>query len=530
MGVRKTGTTTPAALSSGRLKENAGAGAVQRATKKEEPPLAGSDLIAWRQQFIFPNQETSAIPCTVGARNPYAVAERIAMREDKESFIEWIENHENPEAWIDNRPLLMSNLEKLVAPPPGVPHPDLVTLEYRNLFDPGLVPNSPLYRFTLKSAKPSPLSKNASESFAEKISGAPLRSRKTDLARVASSAVNVEAMILSGNEVRTEANPCADLADTATQWAKCPIPGTTTTAFYCRKISGAPGEIIDDVVQGCALNCYFIAALASVAWVKYPNFPPACTQTLQDSYSIKFYYLDGTYYEKPIESTIPLNAANYSIFCRPSTAYETWPSIYEKAYGDFLGLPKWDALTNNGKEEYEDYPRPTISSFGGGNPLLALQHLTGVSWENTYYNCNREGWNGTGTSFATLNNAMVYYGSSGCTRYPAVAYTYETAEEANAAHPNNPITYADEIIVANHSYSILGTMKDGGNNYVVLRNPYGRLHSADPDDSEFKNYLFMGKWAPKTNFYRYMTVVDGIFALRADKFELYFKTFGWVPY
>jgi hypothetical protein len=240
-----------------------------------------------------------------------------------------------------------------------------------------------------------------------------------------------------------------------------------------------------------------------------------------------------------ISSDIVL-AAKSPVFARPYLNYEIWHAIYEKAYGIFM-LSQRSLLPFHGKPGYENienYPRPDIPSFSGGNPLESLEHLTNLSWTlgTTYFNTRDI----MGQSFTKISNAITSRDDPnpaikftyGITRYPMVAWTFKNATDANSGYSTDLITYSNEIIVANHSYSILGTVIDKTNssnpiNYIVLRNPYGTLWGADPGDFPAGN-LYTGTWSPVSGFSKTLSVNDGIFALKADRFERYFIAFGWV--
>jgi hypothetical protein len=301
-----------------------------------------------------------------------------------------------------------------------------------------------------------------------------------------------------------------------------------TQANYCLKAQGYKSEIIDDAAQGCTKSCYFIAALASNAWCKYPNFPANMTNDglLQPSYTIQFYFPSE---EITVGRCLVLNSANSPVFARPSSANEVWAAIYEKAYSKYLSESEY--ILNPDADCSSPYP--DIPALSGGNPVTALSQLTGGTinnFENSAYKDN------PGGSFAQIKTAITWKDANqtqGVTSYPMAAWTYISSAAAKLVHGKD-ITYKNEIIVANHSYSILGVVVANSKNYIVLRNPYGRLLGIpdvppDPTDAGFTPYLYTGGWSPvATGFSRTLSLKDGIFALQADKFEDYFEGFGWV--
>jgi len=288
-----------------------------------------------------------------------------------------------------------------------------------------------------------------------------------------------------------------------------------------------------------------MAALCSYAWCNYPNFPiSALVKVLAETYEIKFWDPNLTppaWVPIKISNELLLEESDKSpVFARPTAApnYEVWPAIYEKAYAKFIKLPD-SPKEFRGKEANRPYPRPDISAFPLGNPLVSLVHLTGLKYtlNSTYFNTKPFYSDRPGSSFTTIYNATnkntVNGIEHGITKYPMVAWTYLNETEANKDYSGNPfqVRYSNEIIVGNHAYSILGIVKTTSNNYVVLRNPYGKLWGADPGDPVISPYLYTGTWSPP-GFSKSLTTSDpyndGIFALDPARFERYFTAFGWV--
>lgn len=445
-----------------------------------EPNLQGSDKEEWRKDMLNPDRTNQGIYRTIGARNPYALAERILNTGESP----WIAGH--PEK---NRELLI----QIFSQSPKMKK--FSAIKYDQLFDPNN--KSPLYPETLA---------------------------------MRSGMVTANPRLVQPR-VATEVNPCSNTGD---YWGIYNVPSTITPANYCNA-SPRPtkNDVIDDVVQGCAKNCYFIAALCSKAWCSYPAFPVlATTKALQDTYTIRFYYPDGiTVRPVTVSSDLVLEKpANSPVFSRPSSSNEVWPAIYEKAYGVFMTLIQ-SQLPFQGKTACASYPRPDIPKFLGGNALESLEHLTGAKWtmNQTYFNTST--LSPPGDSFTKMNPAIsMGTNGHGITSYPMVAWTYPTAVDANNARHNDPkIAYDTEMIVANHSYSILGTVTNNGKNYIVLRNPWGRLWGTDQLRTPYT--ILPGiTWSPPTSpiFSRVLDVKDGIFALEVTQFERYFTAFGWV--
>jgi len=303
-----------------------------------------------------------------------------------------------------------------------------------------------------------------------------------------------------------------------------------------------------DPVQGVVCDCYFIAALSSVAWTCRSGVIKQDTSTNPDYFTMLFHD-DSMSPALTVSVAVSRNlpVSNNALVCaHSSTDNETWPSYYEKAYAPFF--------RNLGKNEatYKvDTVAPEVFSClcCGGNPLASLFHLTnpwGFTRKNAKYPATD--YSDSGTMWVDINNLTI----GRKTKCPMVAWTYDDAAMA-AKYLNMTkddwlskwADYAGNGIVACHSYSILGTYQDATSKrmYVVLRNPFG----PDPGDPLVQQ-LYTGPWAYTIRYYKaggavnpalgpaqgetspldLSTPRDGIFALDAEAFRGYFSGFGWV--
>lgn len=271
----------------------------------------------------------------------------------------------------------------------------------------------------------------------------------------------------------------------------------------------------NDPIQGCLPDCYFIAALSSLAWMaKLPSYTvPAYTYTFY-----KIPSAGGAPTSTPsikVSGQLPVDGMNQPIHARSNTwspaSAEIWPGVYEKAYA------AWAYRQNTGITS----DCPPYSSICSGNPISSLSHITGR----------------TGNEFKTKdfnNDAVTVFNrirDGACaatlvqdkkTKYPTVAYTYFSTPASGAP-------YSDETIVANHSYSVLGIreVKDilGTviQRYIILRNPFGQKNK-DPANLAWPDVVTTGNWLNIS----LAEPTDGIFALRADRFSSHFEGFGWI--
>ncbi|MDD1711039.1 MAG: C2 family cysteine protease [Methanoregulaceae archaeon] len=148
-----------------------------------------------------------------------------------------------------------------------------------------------------------------------------------------------------------------------------------------RNTGVAPGIVnFDDPRQGSCNDCYFIAALISVAFAAkaslkiYPNY--------------RFYKTTGGYNDFAINADLAVDATGKLVYARSKNNDKTWPGLYEKAYAMWLN----NDLGNN---------HPNMAKLcGGGNGLTALQNITGI---------------------VPVKNQMPPFLANGNAQYPAVA-------------------------------------------------------------------------------------------------------------
>ena len=324
-------------------------------------------------------------------------------------------------------------------------------------------------------------------------------------------------------------------------------------ALPVKKINdGTIKDVFDDAMQGICPDCYFIAALYSRAWCNYSAFPPtptACTS----GYNITFYNTSGAAVTKCATRRFPLDSVKQPACAQMTSDWELWPALNEKAYAMFLNRPASNLpgangtatdpdLTNNNNLPAND----PLKLFPAGDPLLSLFHITKMKWDFTSSNTIGQpsafltanfpqfGFN---TSYEALNKNLtgVITDISRKTIYPTVAWTYTSrpaCSDSVFGAGKNP--YGNDLIVARHSYSILGSFKANAKDYIVLRNPWGPNYIGDPSGI-ITGYLATGQFKPAgipIDLGRKPDGVttDGIFALELSAFTCCFRGFGWVQF
>jgi hypothetical protein len=270
-----------------------------------------------------------------------------------------------------------------------------------------------------------------------------------------------------------------------------------------------PGDFFEnaaemfDPVQGAVGDCYFIAALSSVAWARTYTIMQRsrATGTAQDQFvdMIEFFQTGKSNKIEVTEKLPLLSPGNTFIYARSSEAGEIWPAVYEKAYA------KW--RTNDTGDT------PDITKIAGGDPVGACAQLTGLT---PYYYSN------PALSEDDIYQKVRENSISMKTFNPMVAWTYPSS-------PSPDVNYNNAHIAANHAYSILGWQYASNQKYLILRNPWGTYEAILNVDGgnwtawDQPYYGGPGWWRPIS-----MATPDGIFALRVDTFKKYFAGFGVV--
>lgn len=252
-----------------------------------------------------------------------------------------------------------------------------------------------------------------------------------------------------------------------------------------------------DPVQGVLKDCHFIAALSSLAWMSMVRLFLSGNDGVCDLYTFLMYPHTGSL-PQPLQVSERVWLDNGQYWgARSSDPQEYWPAVYEKAYAAFR------------LQENTDTPSMNVLDVTG-NPVMSLVHLTGKNRVDV-----PTAGLGANEVFDQIQGQIL----ANKTKFPMVAWTYESARAAPA-----PVNYDNDALVANHSYSILGTFKPpAGGHYVVLRNPFG-TGAGEPGQG-----VAHGVWPYAGNPSGInLDIADGIFALEKNLFHDYFEAFGYV--
>jgi hypothetical protein len=457
------------------------------------------ELIQEGENYLYVKKLQNVIPAHVGARNPYALANAI----NKET-IPWsdIENKRTKLEEIFS-PVTMQTMDK--------------PIKYRQLFDPAH--GSPLFPKRIKK---------------------PTRKRfPQDSIETPRSAPNF-VMSKCGDSQRPWVTDCGSLQ--SLQW-------NNNHNLERFQTTNVPLVRVDAPIQGCPPDCWLISALSSVAWTdSWPIEGVGDYLEIDDFQQSKFISAN------PPEDTVPyITDANQNAI--PAYAFskfsETWPATFELYMAALV-----EKKINIGQNNW-----PDIAAIGTGDPhyagaCITLNELNPDSRRTAPYPNDFDANNVWNEIDGLCQAANASFRS---TTHPMVAWTYctgsDTSDEELASLGCTDATraptaiYSDEILVASHAYSILGTMIDDGLKYVILRNPWGGApdnqggyclyapanpqyyHLADPCSIYLYPYDYDGNAThdylePLVNGKR--PVRDGIFGLRSDDFARFFAGFAWV--
>lgn len=252
----------------------------------------------------------------------------------------------------------------------------------------------------------------------------------------------------------------------------------------------------NDPVQGAVGNCYFIAAIAAIAWATPYTIEHKVRATgigeTDRTNAIQFFTKGGgkdaaTRLVEVTDNTI-INASNNPVYCRSNDLGEIWPAVYEKAFA------KWITNVNDDK--------PDISQTAYGDPAKAVAQLTNKT-PYYYYTSSRTALELFGI---VRENSMSYK-----TFNPMVAWTYGSGKD-----------YTGSNIVGNHAYTVLGWSTFNNKNYIILRNPWGVTEPNGLNSYQGLISFFDG------SFWRPINMIgnDGVFALEINAFKYYFAALG----
>ncbi len=212
----------------------------------------------------------------------------------------------------------------------------------------------------------------------------------------------------------------------------------------------------NDVNQGALGDCYFLAALMTLAHTKPELLKNAVTAKDDGTYDVKLYKRKGLFKNKLEAQTINVNTQFVVYKGTSINAYaqggdrdpatfdqEMWPRLIEKAYAQMRG---------------------SYDSIDGGLESVALEALTGEKYELKNFN---GGFLGIGKmSDADLKSSIQGYVDGG----EPISCATTSQEKIDKADKDAGGTFAkDNSIIGRHAYAIMAA----DDTHVTVRNPHG---------------------------------------------------------
>lgn len=260
------------------------------------------------------------------------------------------------------------------------------------------------------------------------------------------------------------------------------------------------GASSNDIAQGAAGDCYFLASAAAVAHANPKAIENLFHANKDGSVTVTLFQRRPTGQAQPVNVTVDRETvaqAGSTLYAHGTNQKELWPALLEKAYAKLNG--NFDAIGNGG------YARDAIFALTGKD--TTEYNLTLTTYAPT---------SGTGAKPVPINGqstpgvASVYPQLSPKTVInPAVLSGIQNALAAGMPVTTSslPQEGANEIdaagIVRNHEYTVLGLTTRGGEQAITLRNPWAE-QEAGKDGRD-----------------------DGVFTMKLSDF---IQHFGWVTY
>ena len=209
----------------------------------------------------------------------------------------------------------------------------------------------------------------------------------------------------------------------------------------------------DDVIQGSIANCYMASAFSSLAHADPNIIKNALKDNGDGTYTARFFESQG--YGKPMKPvyvTVDGDLASAAPgeknkYAKARDQSEQWVSVLEKAYAQWKG--GYETIGNGGR---------------AGDVFTAL----------------------TGKQYSYTSTT-----SSGVLQKIETALAAHKPVTSGTHGKDSGVDYNGTGVYAWHAYSVIGTSKEDGVQYVQLRNPWGKSeHGNDgKDDGIFKMKL-----------------------------------------
>jgi|GEM_PF-919236 len=273
----------------------------------------------------------------------------------------------------------------------------------------------------------------------------------------------------------------------------------------------------NSIIQGGLGDCYFLAALCSIAWV-WPGLLKMDVDLGNTANPLYYYHLfthsttahgtKGNGWGKTDNRFVFMGDYNMPVYARGRRWFDgdLWAAYWEKLYAT------WRYAQMKG--EFPTTNAQMLEAFGiigsGGWPQYSLKEIAGNKFDVGVINLKSQ-------SLAALTKFFQEKTDSyWVTKYPMVLWTFD------ATLPN---------LVNSHAYSVLGVVNYNNKHYIVIRNPWGYREPGGAGTLGgtyvLQRYFETIQRVPQSEVIKFSDN-DGIFAMELSVMQQQFTGLGYI--
>jgi hypothetical protein len=223
--------------------------------------------------------------------------------------------------------------------------------------------------------------------------------------------------------------PCPDDVSGDKAWSR-----RSDESLYVNGIS------YNDIDQGYLGDCSFMASLASVAALNPSFIREMISNNHNGTYTVRLYNASGEAEFITIDAQLYRDQDGNPVYAQNDTRQEIWPAIVEKAYAEMKGgYQNIESLSST-----ETLRAITGLDNAAAFNMKAVRHILGISNSDIFH----------------MISSSLEQGR------PVTAGTHDPGEGVVYDETNH--------LVENHAYSVIRAYEENGEQWVVLRNPWGR--------------------------------------------------------
>ncbi len=245
---------------------------------------------------------------------------------------------------------------------------------------------------------------------------------------------------------------------------------------------GKSGPHWDDVRQGEALDCFFLAALSSLAHGDPERLKAQFARHADGTLALdKQGRVQAIFYRKtgadkyradrvPITAKLPLDNNGEPLFAKAETG-KLWVAALEKAY------VRWNDKTNGNAANWTTFGKHGWDRLDGGDPAMAMESLRGGPTATVLF---KPRLNEVSNLFAIIARALAdrrLVVATSSTSAREAKQRQDSAQHEGVLSPNMAVI--DFPFRPFHAFSVLGAYARGEKKYLLLRDPYGDRERAD---------------------------------------------------